>query len=136
MERREGDCSCNDARSPISILYLKGVSGGDMSEALVSVAFSCLSGVTAVRFDELLTADEHAARSAAGIVDTSLISGQHLHEHADHPRRCIELSALLPFSDGELGQEVLVDAAENVFGPIRGTAQSDVVQNVLRKILP
>jgi hypothetical protein len=41
---------------------------------------------------------------------------------------------LLPFGDGELGQEVLVDAAENVFGPIRGTAQSDVVQNLLRKM--
>jgi hypothetical protein len=37
-----------------------------------------VSQLAAVGFDELFAADEHAAGTAAGVVDTSLVGSEHL----------------------------------------------------------
>ena len=43
-----------------------------------------VGAVAAVLLDELLGLDEHAARTAAGIVDAALVGLDHLHQQADH----------------------------------------------------
>ena len=85
----------------------------------------------AVLLDELLAADEHAARAAAGVVDAALVRRQHLDEHADDAAGRVELAALLALGAGELGEEVLVDAAEDVLGAIRRAAEADVADTRL-----
>ena len=84
----------------------------------------------AVRLDELLALDEHAAGAAAGIIDAALVGSEHLDQHADDVRRRIELSALLALGAGELGEEVFVDAPQHVLGAVGGAAQRDVAHKV------
>ena len=71
----------------------------------------------AVGFDELLALHEHPARAATGVEDASFIGGQHLDEDPDDALRGVELPALLPLGAGEPGQEVFIDAAEDVLRP-------------------
>ena len=84
----------------------------------------------AVRLDELLAADKHAARAAAGIVDAALVGREHLDQHADDAGRRVELPALLALGAGELREEILVDAAQNVLGAVSRTAETDVADQV------
>jgi hypothetical protein len=49
----------------------------------------------AVCFDELFTTDEHAPRSAARVIDATLVRGKHLDQNADNVQWGIELPALL-----------------------------------------
>ncbi len=77
-----------------------------------------VSQLAAVGLDELLAADEHAARAAAGVVDAALVGGEHLDQHAHHARGRVELPAALAFGAGEAGEEVFVDAAEGVLGAV------------------
>ena len=83
-----------------------------------------------VRLDEPLALDEHAAAAAAGVVDAALVRGEHLDEHADDVARRVELAALLALGGRELGEEVLVDAAEGVLGPVGRRAEGDVRHEV------
>ena len=71
-----------------------------------------------MRLDELLAADEHAARAAAGIVDAALVGREHFHQHAHHPRGRVELAAALALGAGEAREEVFVDAAKGVLGAL------------------
>jgi hypothetical protein len=83
-----------------------------------------VADLAAVRLDELLAADEHAAGAAARVVDAALVGREHLDEDADDAGRGVELAGALALGAGEAGEEVLVDAAERVlrFGrrPCRG----------------
>ena len=74
--------------------------------------------------------DEHAAGAAAGVVDAALVRREHLDQHADHAAGRVELAALLALGAGELGEEVLVDAAEDVLGAVLRVAQADVADQV------
>ncbi len=89
-----------------------------------------VADAAAVLLDEALAGHEHAARTAAGVVDAAPIRRQHLDEHADDVAGRVELAALLALRAGELGQEVLIDAAEDVAGAIRRTAEADVGHEV------
>ncbi len=84
----------------------------------------------AMRLDEFLGADEHAARAAAGIVDAALVRREHLDQHAHHVARRIELAALLAFGAGELREEVFVDLAEDVLGAVGRAAEADIAHQV------
>ena len=84
----------------------------------------------AVGFDEFLRLHEHAAGAAAGIVDAALVGREHFDEEAHDAVRRVELAAVLAFGAGELGEEVFVDAAENVLGAIRFVAQADGADEV------
>ena len=75
----------------------------------------------AVGLHELLALDEHAARAAARVVDAALVRGEHFDQHADDATGRIELAALLAFGTGELGEEVFVDAAQDVLGAVLGS---------------
>ena len=66
---------------------------------------------------------EHAAGAAAGVVDAALVRREHLDQHADDAAGRVELAALLALGAGELAEEVLVDAAEDVLGAARLVAQ-------------
>ena len=70
--------------------------------------------LAAVGFDELLRLHEHAAGAAAGIVDAALVRREHLDQQAHDAARRVELAAVLALGAGELGEEVFVDAAEDV----------------------
>ena len=83
-----------------------------------------------VRLDEPLALDEHAAAAAARVVDAALVRGEHLDEHADDVARRVELAALLALGGRELGEEVLVDAAQGVLGPIGRRTERDVRHEV------
>ena len=74
--------------------------------------------LAAVGLDELLGLHEHAAGAAAGVVDAALVGREHLDQHADDARGRVELAAVLALGAGELGEEVLVDAAEHVLGAV------------------
>ena len=84
----------------------------------------------AVGLHELLRLDEHAAGAAAGVVDAAAVGGQHLHQQPDDRGGRVELAALLALGAGELRQEVLVDAAEDVLRPAGRVPQADVADQV------
>src|SRR5690606_25808388 len=65
-----------------------------------------------VRLDELLTLDEHTARSAAGIVDAPLEGLDHLDQQPNDSPRGVELTSVSPLRRGEFVEEVLVHPAE------------------------
>ena len=73
---------------------------------------------------------EHAARAAARVVDAALVGREHLDEDPDDVGRRVELAALLALGARELGEEVLVDAAERVLGAVGGGAEGDVAHEV------
>ena len=81
--------------------------------------------LAAVRRDETLRLHEHAARSAARVVDAALVGFEHLDQQPDDGGGRVELAALLAFAQRELAQEVLVDFAENVLRAAFLVAQAD-----------
>ena len=84
----------------------------------------------AVGLDEFLALHEHAARAAAGVVDAALVRGEHLDQHADDAAGRVELAALLALGAGELGEEIFVDAAQDVLGAVLLAAQADGADQV------
>ena len=84
----------------------------------------------AVGFDELFRLDEDAAGTAARVIDPALVRGQHLDQHTDHAAGRVELAALLALGAGELGEEIWIDAAQDVLGAIRFVTQTDVADQV------
>ena len=59
------------------------------------------------------------AAATARVVDAALVRGQHFNQHVrtTQPRR-VELAPLLALGTGELGEEVFVDAAQDVLGVV------------------
>src|SRR3990172_5553020 len=95
--------------APGSVVRLLAVDGNPaLSPAAVAVAGG-------MGLDELRGLNEDAARAAARVVHAALVRGEHLDQHAHHMGRGVELAALLALGAGELGEEVLVDATEDVF---------------------
>ena len=84
----------------------------------------------AVGFHEFLALDEHAARSAGGVVDASPIRGDHLDEEADDAGGGVELAAILPLGARKLGEEVLKDATKEVLGAAGGIGKLDGADEV------
>jgi len=74
--------------------------------------------LAAVGFDEFFRLHEHAAGTAAGVVNAAFVGGEHLDEQTDDALRSVELAAFLAFGAGEPAEEVFVDAAEQVKGPV------------------
>src|SRR5258708_4950428 len=83
-----------------------------------------------MRLDELLAADEHAARAAARVVDAALVRRQHLDQHAHDMRRRIELAALFALGAGELRQEIFVYPTESIARAVGGAAEPDVADQI------
>lgn len=77
-----------------------------------------VADLAAVRFDEFLRRHEHAARALAGVVDAALVRAKHLDEAAHDAERGVELAAVLALGAGEAGEEILVDAAEQIDGAV------------------
>ena len=75
----------------------------------------------AVGFHELFGLHEHAAGAAGGVVDAALVGSEHLDQEAHHAVWGVELAAVLALGAGEAGEEVFVDAAEQIDGALRGT---------------
>src|SRR5690606_1817480 len=86
--------------------------------------------LAAVGFDELLRLHEHAARAAAGVEDAALVGLDHLDQHAADRRGRVELAAELALGARELGEEVLVDAAEDVLALVVALDERDVAQEI------
>ena len=78
----------------------------------------------AVGFDEFFRLHEHAAGAAAGIVDAAFVGREHLDEEPHDAVRGVELAAVLALGAGELGEEVFVDAAEDVLGAVLPSSPS------------
>jgi hypothetical protein len=70
--------------------------------------------LAAVGFDELFRLHEHAAGAAGGVVDAALVGGEHLDEETHDAGRGVELAAVLALGAGEAGEEILVNATEEV----------------------
>jgi hypothetical protein len=84
----------------------------------------------AVGFDEALGLDEHPAGAATGVEGATFVGGEHRHEQPDDAVGGIELAALFALRAGELGEEVFVDAPQDVAGAVGGVAQADVGDEV------
>ena len=70
------------------------------------------------------------AGAAARVVDAALVGLEHLDQQLDDAARRVELAALLALGAGELGEEVLVDAAEDVLRAALRVAEPDVADQV------
>ena len=86
--------------------------------------------LAAVGFHEFLTLDEHASGAAGGVVDASLVRGDHLDEEADDTGGGVELTAVLALGTGKLGEEVLEDSSEEVLGAAGGICELDGADDV------
>ena len=81
--------------------------------------------VAAAVFDEEAFAlDEHAAGAAGGVVDGAAGGGEHGDEQADDGPRGVELAAVFSLGGGEAGEEIFVDAAEDVAAALFGGAEA------------
>src|SRR5207253_9094220 len=74
--------------------------------------------LAAVGFDEFFRLHEHAAGTAARIVNAAFVGSEHLDEETHDALRGVELAALLAFRAGETAEEIFIDAAEQVEGPV------------------
>ena len=83
-----------------------------------------------MRLDELFRLHEHAARTAAGVVDAAFVGLQHFNHGADDRARGVELAAALAFAACELAKEVFIDPAQHIAGLIAGGAQGDAGDQV------
>ena len=80
--------------------------------------------------DELLRLDEHPGGTAARVVDAALERLEHLDEEPDDAARGVELAALLALGARELGKEILIAQAEDVFRAALVVAELDVGDEV------
>jgi len=64
------------------------------------------------------------------VVHPVAVRFEHLEQELDHAARGVELAALLALGAGELGEEVLVDAAEHVLGAGLFVTDPDVAEEV------
>ena len=72
------------------------------------------SGVLLVLRHEARRLDEHAARTAGGVEDESVVGFDDFREQTNDGARRIELAPALTFAHGELAEEVLINAPEGV----------------------
>ena len=70
--------------------------------------------VAVMRFDKLHALHEHAARTAAGVVDFAAVGLDHFGDEADDCFRGVEFALSLAFGDGEFPEEVFVHAADDI----------------------
>ena len=77
-----------------------------------------VANLATVGFDEFFRLDEHAAGAAGGVVDAAFVGGEHLDEAAHDAGRGVELAAVLALGAGEAGEEILVNAAEQIYGAV------------------
>src|SRR5438876_7599639 len=71
--------------------------------------------LAAVSFDEFFRLHEHAAGTAAGVVNAAFVGSEHLDEETHDALWGVELPAFLAFGAGESAEEVFVDAAKQIF---------------------
>jgi hypothetical protein len=79
-----------------------------------------------VGLDEVRRLDEKSAGAAGGIEDPALVGLEHLDQQPRHRAWREELAAAVALSAGELLDEVLVDAAEDVAGLLGAAAEADL----------
>src|ERR1051325_3883702 len=84
----------------------------------------------AVGFDEFFRLHEHAAGTAAGIVNAAFVGSEHLDEEPHDALRSVELAAFLSLGAGKLTKEIFVDATQNIFRAARLVAHSDCSNKV------
>src|SRR5258708_22121091 len=70
--------------------------------------------LAAVDLDELLAANEHAARAAARVIHAAFVWGEHFDQDSDDTRGRIELAAFLALCAGEPREEILIYLAQDV----------------------
>ncbi len=80
--------------------------------------------------NELFRLHEHSARTAAWVIDASFIGLQHLDQRSHHGTRRKELTAALAFGTRKAGEEIFVDPAQKILGPVGGVMQADVGEEV------
>ena len=74
--------------------------------------------------------DEHAGGAAAGVVDAAFVRLEHFDQQADDGAGRVELAAFSALGNGELFEEVFVNAAQHVRGTGLGAAHFDVAHHV------
>ena len=74
---------------------------------------------------EFLALHKHAAGTARRVIDATFVGGEHFDQHADNTAGRVELAAVLTLRAGELRQEILIHAPEDVLGSVFGVAQAD-----------
>ena len=101
--------------------------GARESRSGAGVAVAVAGGVG---LDELDGLDEHAGGAAAGVVDAAFVRLEHFDQEPDDAARGVELAAFSALGNGELFEEVFVNAAEDVSGAGLGAAHFDVAHHV------
>src|SRR5437867_11517173 len=70
--------------------------------------------LAAVGFDEFFRLHEHAAGTAAGIVNAAFVGSEHLDEKTHDALRGVELTTLFSLGAGKPAEEVFVNATEQI----------------------
>src|SRR5437870_13577497 len=86
--------------------------------------------LAAMGFDEFFRLHEHAARTAAGIVNPAFVGSEHLDEESHDALRGVELAAFLALGARELTQEIFVDTTEDIFRSTHFVAHADGADEV------
>src|ERR1700735_5331885 len=80
--------------------------------------------------DEFLALDKHAAGTTAWVINAAFVRFDHFDEELDDTSWGVELAALFTFRTGELSEEILVDAPEDVFGPALLVTKSNFPEQI------
>lgn len=81
---------------------------------LLAIKHDLLRRVAAFMFDEVAGLHEHAARPASRIEHRAMVRLDHVDDHLHERGRRKELSVVMGFLDGKLGEKIFVDAPEHV----------------------
>ena len=83
--------------------------------ALLSVDAD-IANPAAVFEDKFFRLHEHAARTAAGIIDAAFVGAEHFHNNPNHAAWGVELSSVFSLRRGEAGEEIFIHAPKQING--------------------
>jgi len=99
-------------------------------DADVALGFAAVAIAGGVFFHEPDRLHKHAARTAAGVEHAAFVGGEHFDEQLDDAAGRVELPAFLALGAGELRQEILVHAPEDILRPALLVAKADLRNQV------
>src|SRR6266545_5281656 len=105
-----------------------------VSVLLLSVEDDLLRSVAAFVLDEVAALDEHAARAACRVEDGAVVGFDDVDDGLHDRGRREELAVVVRLLDRELGEEILVDASEDVAGSLLDLLAVEEAHEVLEHL--
>ena len=100
-------------KTPGGLVGLLPVDGNQVG-GIEADALAFLFVVVLMGGNKLLALDKHAAGAAAGVEYPAFVWFEHFNQELDNASGSVELSALFPFGQGKLPEEIFIDLAEHI----------------------